>query len=68
MSWRIRSGVGRSRWSAAGAAGAMCLLRVVWMAAGVSAALDGRAAQAGAAYVFTAWAATLLSHRSQDAR
>lgn len=58
--WRLRSGVGASRLSAAGAAAAVCACRVLFTGAGFAAAMAGSFWIAGAAYCLAAFGATWL--------
>lgn len=60
--WRLRSGVGASRWQAGASAALVCLTRMVWLWAGVKATLEGSPVVGTIAYCGAAGVATTLVH------
>jgi len=64
MIWRIRSGVGKSGFSAGLAAFAVCVLRVLWAYTGIAAAWNEQFIEAGPSYCVTALVVTWLTHRA----
>lgn len=60
--WRLRSGVGDSRWHAAASATLVCATRMVWLWAGVRVTLDGSPIVGGILYCGAAGIATWFFH------
>ena len=70
--WRLRAGVGASALSAGLSTVGVCVTRVVFLGAGLQAALQDRLLIGGAAYAIAAglstWAAHRLAYRLGDRR
>ncbi len=60
--WRLRAGVGKSRWHAAASTVLVCLTRMVWLWAGVKVTLDGSPVIGAIAYCGAAGLAPFVVH------